>query len=622
MSAKDYTLRLVDGLKNALAGLGTERDKAAQSKHSLTDYSYADLIESYRGAWLPRKIVDIPAFDATRNWRTWDLPKGLRSKVEAEERRVNLKKNTLDWMISGRLFGGSAMYIRVQGQDPASPLRPSSVRKGQFKGLTILNHRYLMPGPIDYDIDSPYFGHPEYWRVALVGKPAMMDAKIHPSRLIFHMGNGLPAGYTDIKNGWGDSVLTSVLDSLLQSDSAVANVASLLFEAKNDVVKIPDMMMNMSDPEYEKNLMERMAIAAASKGNNGMLVLDKEEEYTQKKMTFTGIPDIMDRFFQNVSGAADIPMTRLWGQSPAGMNATGDSDLKNYYDSVNARQELELRPAFVPLDEVILRSALGYMPRNAEYEWNSLWQQTNDEKAETGRKSSETFKNLSESGIFTQEQLQAIAVNEYTEIGLFPGIGQAVEDHPGLGTPAGAAGAPAAPTGGTTGGRGQGGRGTPPQASATLADAAPRTLYVSRKVLNAQDIIDHYERQGFNSTIPAEEMHVTIVYSRDPVDWMKVGSSWDSTIEVPMGGPRLMEQFDGGAKVLLFYCQEVQWRHEWATEIAEASWDYDEYQPHITISYSEDNPSVEDVEPYQGEIVLGPEIFEEITPAWKSGERG
>lgn len=158
---------------------------------------------------------------------------------------------------------------------------------------------------------------------------------------------------------------------------------------------------------------------------------------------------------------------------------------------------------------------------------------------------------------------------------------------------------------------------------AAVTDAKPRTLYVSRKLLNADEVIEWAKSQGFETTLPADDMHVTVAYSRQPVDWMEVGENWagsdrEGKLEVPPGGARLIERFDGGAVVLLFASSELSWRHE---EIKRrgASWDYPEYQPHITLSYAGAPDDIDAIEPYRGRLVFGPEIFAEVDEDWKSG---
>ena len=99
---------------------------------------------------------------------------------------------------------------------------------------------------------------------------------------------------------------------------------------------------------------------------------------------------------------------------------------------------------------------------------------------------------------------------------------------------------------------------------------------------------------------------------------MKVDQSWTAEIEIPAGGPRVMEAFGQGgeAKVLLFNWSELSWRHE-EIKRAGASWDWPDYQPHITISYDPEAPDISQIDPYRGRIVLGPEIFEEINEDWR-----
>lgn len=147
-----------------------------------------------------------------------------------------------------------------------------------------------------------------------------------------------------------------------------------------------------------------------------------------------------------------------------------------------------------------------------------------------------------------------------------------------------------------------------------ISDATPKTLYVSRKVLNAAEILKWAKSQGFTDTLDADDLHVTVCYSRTPIDWMAVGSAWESKIEIPEGGARIMETF-GDAKVLLFKSSDLEWRHGSFIE-AGASWDHPEYQPHITIAY--DDTDLSKVEAYKGKIVLGPEIFEEVNDDWRA----
>jgi hypothetical protein len=160
-----------------------------------------------------------------------------------------------------------------------------------------------------------------------------------------------------------------------------------------------------------------------------------------------------------------------------------------------------------------------------------------------------------------------------------------------------------------------------PPLRVVAGDAEPRSLYVHRDVRNASELIKWAKDQGFETTQPAKDMHVTIAYSKRPIDWMKVGEDWGSgsdeegNITIKPGGVRLVEAFGdhGEAVVLLFTSSDLTWRWRQIKE-AGADWKYGEdYQPHITITLNKPvDLDLSKVEPYRGEIQLGPEIFEEV----------
>jgi HK97 family phage portal protein len=145
---------------------------------------------------------------------------------------------------------------------------------------------------------------------------------------------------------------------------------------------------------------------------------------------------------------------------------------------------------------------------------------------------------------------------------------------------------------------------------------APRTLYVSRKLRNGADFIAWAKRQGFAAPLAESDLHVTIAYSRARVDWMRAGQDWESDrngdLVVPPGGPRIVERLGSeGAIVLKFASWALARRHHEICE-AGASWDYPEYQPHVTITYDGAGVDLSTVEPFRGPLIFGPEIFEEL----------
>lgn len=147
----------------------------------------------------------------------------------------------------------------------------------------------------------------------------------------------------------------------------------------------------------------------------------------------------------------------------------------------------------------------------------------------------------------------------------------------------------------------------------------PRPLYVYRRLKNAKDILAWAKAQGFKSIIPARDLHVTVAYSKRPVNWFSIGTDWSAEVTVPEGGPRAVDRLGtGGAVVLHFTCYDLKWRNEEMREKG-ASWDFEEYLPHVTLTYDAGDIDLTKVEPYQGKLVFGPEVFEMIEDGWQDG---
>lgn len=601
-----------DSLRSFVAGLGDPaRDKMATAYYGHQLLDDGQLLNSYRSTWLARKIVDIPADDAIRKGRNWQASNDQIEAIEAEEKRLGFWRKLREVQVKARLWGGAAIYIGTGDSDPSKPLDPERIASGGLKYLTVLSRREIIAGQVDQDALSPTYGWPVDYQVT----GSTQFATIHPSRLAIFVGSPHPEQSTvgGPNKGWGDSVLESVFSAIKNADATAANIASLVFEANVDVFGVPDLMANLADPSYAQRLLDRFTLAATAKGINKALVRDVAEEYDRKQVSFATLPDVMQSFLQQVSGAADIPVTRLLGQSPAGMSATGESDLRNYYDRISSMQELVITPAIDTLDECLIRSALGGRPKEVNYRWASLWQLSDKEKAEIFKMKADAARALvgTSTGqeIITREAVSDALINDFIEDGSLPGLEAAIEEYGKLSEQEPseeeivAAAAQAELSRQPAGQR--------------ATDAEPRTLYVRRNVVNAAEIIAWAKGQGFQTTLPAEDLHVTITYSRSPVDWMKMGSAWDDEVKIPRGGARLVEKF-GEARVLLFNSNMLRWRHDEMVE-AGASWDHPEYQPHITISYDPDSPDLSEIEPYQGEIVLGPELFEEVNEGWRAG---
>lgn len=650
-----------DTLANLISGMGTDRDKQTSTFFGFAEMTQQQLEAAHRGDWIARKAVDIPAFDATREWRAWQADKDDITEIEATEKRFNVQTKVKGALMRGRLYGGGALILGVDQGNPEDELIYENVGLDDLKFVHVVSRYDLSAGPIEWDILSPYYGRPMYYSRS---QQTTGSVKLHPSRVITFCGNEVMNPNT--ANAWGDSILLAVRDAIIGAGTVTGSVAQLVNEAKIDIIKIPGLSENIASDEYEQNLRKRFGTAATVKSLFAMLLVDKEEDWERIEANFTALPDVLKMYLMIASGAVDIPVTRFLGQSPAGLSATGESDTRNYYDRVATEQKTVLAPMLSPLDEVLVRSSLGTLPEGIFYNWNSLWQLSETEKADIATKKATVMTADTNAGLLSPLVLQKGRENQLIEDGTYPGLEQLIEEFgddiderdpqtdPNEDDPldpdndnnpdselsqaegeqasmrnkkpakAGADpdGKTRAPAKGRIADRRNRERVRVADRAAArvrvrLDDATPRTAYVRRDVINGAEILKWAKSQGFTSTLNANELHVTIAYCKTPFNWLQVGNdAWgeDDTggMTINAGGPRMMEAFDGGATVLVFASNPLGYRHRRIYEVAGVDSNHAEFNPHITLTYVGKPKDLSKVKPFQGTIKLGPEVWEEI----------
>lgn len=419
-------MQVFDRLINLVSGLGGQGDKASHTRFGGVTLDKAQLTLAYRSDWIARKIVDIPAKDALRAGRDWQAKSVDIGLIEETEKRLGFQRKALKTYQRARLYGGAGLVIGVAGQEGEEPLDPADVQKDGLTSLYPATMDELTVSTYNLDPASDRFGEPEYYTFNPL-KSGSAGMRLHASRVVRMVGTEMLEDTGDLK-GWGDSVLQSVADAIKAAGVSQQAVSSLLQEAKIDVVRVKNLHTSLATKEYSDLMIKRYALAGQLKSLTNTLLLDADEEWDQKQVNFATLPDIMDRFLQAASGAADIPATRMLGQSPAGMSATGESDLENYYGRIGADQELVLRPAFSILDECIIRSALGDRPEDVHYTWSPLWTMSEKDQAEIAHKKAQAVSAYSMSGLIPGGALSKATINMITEDGFLPGLEAAMVD--------------------------------------------------------------------------------------------------------------------------------------------------------------------------------------------------
>lgn len=437
-----------DTFQSLLSGLGVYgRDKVMSLRPSLEDditNNKKTLEALYRGEWLARKIVDIPAFDSTRAWRDWNAKPNEIEALEATERSFGIQKKVLEALIKARLYGGSAIIMGIKGAPFNEELDLDSIDKGDLKFVHVVEKWMIQAGPRVRDITSPWFGEPNFYmrsNIPIIPAPGGVTPLetsslgyspgetiwIHPSRVVRLVG----IEYPDIESApdaWGDSVLQPLYTAIRDAGLVTQSLANMISDTKVDVVRIPGLTATLQTNEGTQKMLNYLSNANVAKSTINSLVLDKEIEWERIQTKLEGLPEVLQAYLLICAAGADIPTTRLLAQEPTGMNATGDSDIRNYYDRLSSDQKVRLTPLLNRMDEVLIRHTFGKRDKDIKYTWSSLWQMNDTEKADIALKKAQAYKIDVDCALIPAEALMKGRENQLLEDDTYPGLDDALDE--------------------------------------------------------------------------------------------------------------------------------------------------------------------------------------------------
>lgn len=397
--------RKEDGWMNVLAGLGGNLDKRKSTYYagSVEEIMLAEELDSmYRADGLAARIVDAVPDDMTREWIYLDREDeedmsdddpdiktvmGILTDLQAE----TIFNQTLKWK---RLFGGGIIIVGARdGGLLEAPLNMNKITA--IDSLLSLDSECVQLSTSEFGTDPAKkdFGQPIVLHIQYTQGQNYVDFKVHASRCLFFYGRPIPKSSltaVDYKQRfWGMSIIQHCYNSLRDLGGALDSVSNTLYELVVGKFKISG-LSNMLASGNEKKIIQRMNIIQMSKSAIRAVLLGDNEEWTRDTVNLSGVPQIIEVFMGRLSGVCGIPQTKLFGRSPAGMNATGESDLALYYDMVKAAQRNEMRPQLTQLVDIIRAHKKIANPLSVEF--NPLFQLTEKEKAEVEKLEADTDK--------------------------------------------------------------------------------------------------------------------------------------------------------------------------------------------------------------------------------------
>nr|WP_243144417.1 DUF1073 domain-containing protein [Flavonifractor plautii] len=392
----------------------------------MTD-NYALLNSLYRDNWVVQNVVGIIPDDMTKKWFA---PAGAvgpehLKELDRVQRVTALRERVNEGLRWGRLYGGAAGLIMIRGQEGmlGQPLELESIYPGTFQGLYILDRwQGVVPGmELVFEGGEPV---PAYY--SITDARGNTVAKVHHSRLVRFTGRDLPFLERVAELYWGESEVEALYNDVVKHDNVAANMAALTFRANVDTMEVQnlDQLFSVTSGEQQRRFWNVMQAQSVMKSNFGMQLVNRGDQIKNTQYTFTGLQEVYDSMCLDLSGASRIPVTKLFGRSPAGMNATGESDLRNYYDYVDTLREAKLRPILEKLLPVLAMSAWGAVPDGLDITFPPLWTPTAAEVAEIALKKAQAIRDTFQAGLFRADTAQRELKKLADETGMFDSISE------------------------------------------------------------------------------------------------------------------------------------------------------------------------------------------------------
>lgn len=392
-----------DGYVNLLNKYGTKQDNSEAYKFErepvIPDMQLTGL---YEGNGLFSKIIDTPAEEALKHGFDLNLKSNemnafvdeVLDDLEWDEKATTAIK----W---ARLYGGALIVMLIDDgrglEEPVDWEHIRSIDELRVYERSIVQPDYASLYQQDYGGKGignrvSKFGQPEYYYVSSI----YGSFKVHESRCLVFRNGVLPEQTSNATYlFWGMPEYVRIRRALRETVTAHTDSVKLLERSVQAIYSMKGLASLLTTDDGENQVLKRLQLVDTSRGLLNSIAIDSEgEQYDFKTFQFSGVKDVIDATCNMLSALTNIPQTILFGRSPAGMNATGDSDFESYYNFVEKIQRLMLKRNLRTLLDVVFRAGIasGDVTEEPDYklEFNPLWSLSDTEQATVDQTKAQT----------------------------------------------------------------------------------------------------------------------------------------------------------------------------------------------------------------------------------------
>ena len=392
-----------DGYVNLLNKYGTKQDNSEAYKFErepvIPDMQLTGL---YEGNGLFSKIIDTPAEEALKHGFDLNLKSDeLNAFVEDALDDLEWEERAATAIKWARLYGGALIVMLIDDgrglEEPVDWEHIRSIDELRVYERSIVQPDYASLYQQDYGGKGvgnrvSKFGQPEYYYVSSI----YGSFKVHESRCLVFRNGVLPEQTSNATYlFWGMPEYVRIRRALRETVTAHTDSVKLLERSVQAIYSMKGLASLLTTDDGENQVLKRLQLVDTSRGLLNSIAIDSEgEQYDFKTFQFSGVKDVIDATCNMLSALTNIPQTILFGRSPAGMNATGDSDFESYYNFVEKIQRLMLKRNLRTLLDVVFRAGIasGDVAEEPDYklEFKPLWSLSDAEQATVDQTKAQT----------------------------------------------------------------------------------------------------------------------------------------------------------------------------------------------------------------------------------------
>ncbi len=424
-----------DGFINKVTGLGTSRDKATYSRFVRERPLSAEELDAlYSGNDMAARVADVvPEEELRQGYKIVVAPDAkdesgaaleaaasISEAVHDHADDLDLTRKFIESRVWGRVFGGGALILGAddgaRDRQLAEPLNEDGIQT--FDHLNVVDRRFLHPHTFYDDPTGPKHGQVETFMIT----PQATDRPVagvgtlimHETRLQVFGGTRTTIRTRQENGGWDTAVLQRMSAVLTQFGVSWDTLSHVLQDAHQGVFKMHG-FIDALGAEGESEVMRRLSLMDMARSAVRAVIVDEEgESFERQNFNWSGIREPYELVLLRLASAARMPVTVLMGQSPSGMDATGESDIRWFYDTIRTSQQNEVKPALERILRLIMLAKSGptggQVPESWAVTFPSLWQPTPEEQAQIEKTVAEKDAIYIDRGVVSPEE---VAVARY-----------------------------------------------------------------------------------------------------------------------------------------------------------------------------------------------------------------